>query len=139
MNREIKFRVWDKRLGTWADSDDFGIACVCPRHDYEGGQYMVSGPPDGGLDCYYPEEEDEYVEQQFTGLKDKNDKSIYEGDIIQLNNGRKYSVVWDTFFFDLKDYDDYTRENQFSAFYHLLPEEMEIIGNIVENPEYLNK
>lgn len=124
MNREIKFRVWDyqeksyNKYPYWADIESGSVYRMGNCIDYELTNFCI---------------------QQFTGLMDKNNKSIYEGDIIQLNNGRKYSVVWDTFFFDLKDYDDYTRENQFSAFYHLLPEEMEIIGNIVENPEYLNK
>jgi len=151
MKREIKFRVWDKKLGTWADWDDFAISCVCPRHDYEGGQYFVSSPPNGALDCYYPEEDDEYVEQQFTGLVDKNGKDIYEGDIVLLREGsvqdgnfsdtkhkceilvkRLPNSAW---FFHARPLPRDDGDRQFSLFGN----QYEIVGNIFENPELLNK
>ena len=71
---------------------------------------------------------------QYTGLKDKNNKEIYEGDIVALHNG-KYKVIFNTkeARFVLKD-----------AFFEMdIPftnnnnERMEIVGNIYENPELM--
>jgi uncharacterized phage protein (TIGR01671 family) len=76
---------------------------------------------------------------QFTGLKDKKGKEIYEGDIIIGDSYGEYPLIikWDneyTGFYchDPKgDYDD-----------HLNMQEAvngEVIGNIYENPELLGK
>ena len=123
MNREIKYRVWVyqekayNKYPYWADVESGSVFRMGNCIDYELTNFCV---------------------QQLTGLKDKNNKSIYEGDIIQLTNGRKYPVVWDAFYFDLENYDNYTRENQFSAFCNLMPEEIEVIGNIFETPDLLS-
>jgi uncharacterized phage protein (TIGR01671 family) len=70
---------------------------------------------------------------QFTGLKDKNGKEIYEGDIYKSNKGGINEVSWisgdgcDFIGFD------------FSPF-HLIEgviSDIEIIGNIHDNPELL--
>lgn len=68
---------------------------------------------------------------QFTGLKDKNDKEIYEGDILSDN---RYSNIYDKVRF--KDgrfvcIDGYSLNNCLAEF------QLEIIGNIHKNPELL--
>lgn len=70
---------------------------------------------------------------QYTGLKDKNDKEIYEGDIVNSRKGQ-LTVVWDesdgSFVFKTQgDYDDY---NGLITHTDIT---IEIIGNIYENPE----
>lgn len=86
---------------------------------------------------------------QFTGLKDKNRKEIYEGDIVKTKMNHICEIRWDKVTeskFD--DHDKITDVYQYTGFclfniklqrcYHLdYPEKIEIIGNIHDNPELL--
>jgi uncharacterized phage protein (TIGR01671 family) len=114
MNREIKFRAWRKRDNGELEmfySDDVSDADTW----------------DAKL-CYFFDVgfyDDEPV-MQFTGLKDKNGKEIYEGDILYGGHplGMETRVVeW---------------ENECAEFTTPgFEEDYTIIGNIYENPELL--
>lgn len=81
---------------------------------------------------------------QYTGLKDKDGKEIYEGDIVSLKylydkrTTDKGQVVWreDKASFGLKSLKGLT--NEVYELYQVTAEHnLEIIGNIYENPELL--
>ena len=72
--------------------------------------------------------------EQCTGLKDKNDKFIYENDLIKISGfDRIFQVVWleEPACWGLK------HQKDTSALCFVQGVEKEIIGNIHENPELL--
>lgn len=75
-----------------------------------------------------------YVWLQYTGLKDKHGKEIYEGDILQLPSRYYGDTYYEKSIGVIEwDYDSWYVKNQGDAQYS----DMEIIGNIYENPELL--
>lgn len=121
MSREIKFRVWSE------EDKEYRKDCrLLSLFD------CVTGCPA----TIYNDEGDRFDIEQYTGLKDKNGKDIYEGDIVKIEAyGRVFQVVyrkWDCSFVYENDEDE-----EIYSMFDGFPDKYEIIGNIHENPELL--
>jgi len=121
--REIKFRCWDKLKETLVYS-----SCSQATND----MYFPWGFQIGRLGAFANLEF-----MQYTGLKDKNGKEIYEGDIILFGINAKHQEI-----VEWKIIEDHEYGEPMYIGYDLLPsseECYEIIGNIYENPELIEE
>ena len=80
---------------------------------------------------------DGYTLMQWTGLKDRNGKEIYEGDILQDygKNGKpitRVKVIWNDGFWDGEPLEGERYKTCYAGF-----KRCEIIGNVFKNPELL--
>lgn len=141
--REFKFRIWDTVDNKWL----FG-------YDYEslGGFSLlgevvlfgeISSIPLGRLN--------DVRVMQFTGLKDKNGKEIYEGDLLRYPGHPENFTAYEVFFHDGDANFSYDigyciarTHFQGNIAGGLIPSfkpkttaQMEVIGNIYQNPELL--
>lgn len=120
MNDRLRFRVWDKRLNRYLG-------------EYDPIQMIMSNGNLAYLDDYGMKF---YEVEQCAGLKDRNGKLIYEGDIVKLTSDREVvcPVVWDNeeTGFCVKYKKELYRFNTYKK-YHLI----EVCGNIHENKELL--
>ncbi|MBU1449063.1 YopX family protein [Patescibacteria group bacterium] len=126
--RPLKFRAWDKEDKKM--KDDFAICSFGTVFELNEGTFNDGRMYESG-----------YIIMQFTGLKDKNNKEIYEGDILRYKNpafyissktgkrcddgGNRYKIVeWDNAGFNISN---------------LQTSKWEVIGNIYEHNHLLNE
>jgi len=117
----LKFRAWDsenKWMITQGEPDNEKLSSFA-HHYLWSDENIESGKT---------------VIMQSTGLKDKNGKEIFEGDILDIKDPEKLEVKWGNGGF-------YAATKRLTGFCKLLNavelDCAEIIGNIYENPELL--
>jgi uncharacterized phage protein (TIGR01671 family) len=134
MSREIKFRAWDKKT-----------------ERFQSGFHLTS---DGKIIFACLIDNEDYILSQFTGLKDKNGKEIFEGDILIFymrvdadidDAGQVYKckgqVIFDNGAFIIENIEPKVRPffyfdwDKMKIGEHC--EELSVGGNIYQNPELL--
>lgn len=124
--REIKFRAWNKNLKKMYKIGQITLEKGTWNYEPDNREYIGMSIP------YQPS----FVLMQYTGLKDKNGKEIYEGDIVYIKG--------ETEILDIKGKVEYSETfaqyiitNTKNIMYEAEPlgdyENIEVIGNIYDN------
>lgn len=153
MKRELKFRAWDKKSNSFVEISGHKQAVRLTDEGFEMSTgYDGLDNPTFGMDDQdgyskmtwqeYKDYQERFTYLQFTGLKDKNGKEIYEGDILEgvsnnvFSTGEKnnYEVMWgidhwhiNGTHFSLQELFGYCNKN------------ITVIGNIFDNPKINRK
>jgi len=129
----LKFRIWDKSYNKWLDYEEIFI-------DQEGDIYLIEERNWAYQTYMHKENITNKVDViRYSSLKDINGKEVYEGDI--LGGYGKWVVTY------VDDTDSaslgmpmgwYEQRDNFESWRQLeVGDDVEVIGNIYENPDLL--
>lgn len=116
--RKLKFRAWDSERKTY-DHEEILLA---PNGDLLASRWQELCEP-----------ESEYIIEQCTGLKDRDGKEIYEGDILQYFGATLVAEYHDEAFWGVI----YDTKEAWNIRKFIGVSGARVIGNIHENPELL--
>ena len=131
-NRVIKFRIWNKKTNTWVEGHGPDELASLDGVNLFGETILLGAFMDGVSikdlnDC---------VALQYIDIEDKNDKQIFEGDIVKWDGGI-YQVQYCNNYaccgFRLFNGDE-SLETECENW-----KNTEVIGNIYENPDLIKK
>lgn len=139
MNREIKFRIWDKY-----EKQMYPISSIDYDIFSQEIRIIAIGHKNGMCTSYNKNHNSEKCDitalelMQYTGLHDKNGKEIYEGDIVVDKEDEVMGeITWNeeeaSFYFSILYENGTYEEEKLNDWASVL----EVIGNIYDNPELL--
>lgn len=121
-----RYRAWDKEFKEMVQVDALGFDEQIIKATYKNGNIVK-------------EDLKNYVLMQSTGLRDKNGKEIFEGDVLKVTNLSIWLEVVsfneDKAMFVSKETKRKVEETPLYDLFNTDIFEVEIIGNIYENPE----
>lgn len=123
--REIKFRIWDAENKEMLKVQELDF-----EPTFYGGRIAIR--PDQYNDYF---DTGDMILMQYAGLKDKNGKEIYEGDILKDKWNTVYVVKYkNTGFYIYRNNgrNGYSKISSWNG-------DKEVIGNIYDNPELLEE
>ena len=148
MNREIKFRVWDRALNKMITKENVkGLLDTVNTGDWNTDYTYSRDEWYPAYDIltifdYFEDIQDRYIKDtstkrfelmQYAGLHDENGKEIYEGDIVKTFNDEICIVEYNHNEFGLKVID----KSKPYGWVDFVEYKIEVIGNKFDNPELL--
>ena len=124
MSKEIKFRAWIEDIGEMVYGDE---------------EYHFIVYSDGQVDYTSNDIEaanwgrEQLKVMQFTGLRDKDGREVYEGDIVRISDGDDWEIGMDEIVYNAPCF-EFKKDNGLQIDSRIV----EVIGNVFENPNLLN-
>lgn len=127
--REIKFRVWDKKFNMMLGFKSVDI-------NFNEGKIEVATDT-LRYEEVYTDEIGDFVLMQYTNLKDKNGKEIYEGDIlkVKLDDGEEVNLYVKYVKGEYRVVNEGKWEDSLYAYMYF--GDVEVVGNIYENKDLI--
>jgi hypothetical protein len=153
--REIRFRAWliqEKKMAipsslNWNKGYGGCLEIFVDNPEFQPYKHIIERRDSGivpffsytnhSVEAHLKNTPHQFILMQFTGLKDKNETDIYEGDILKWKNGAMTgtaSISRQPGHFQM---DHYIFEDNAMVNPRFFESQTEIIGNIHQNPELL--